>query len=67
MQGWHRRCLFGRHGRTVVASLCGYEVVALMTPLPTISEIVRRRRPLGWMLLAMLAQHWFLEAVATDT
>lgn len=59
--GWHRRCLFGRHGRTVVLTACGYEVVALVTPLPTISELVKRRPPLGVVLLLMLGHHWFVE------
>lgn len=63
--GWHRRCLFGRHGRTVVASLCAYEVVALASPLPTISELVKRRPPAGVVLLMLLAHHWYLETPTT--
>lgn len=41
---------------------CGYECIALVTPLPTISELVKRRPPAGVVLLAMLAHHWYLES-----
>jgi hypothetical protein len=56
-----RRPPFGRHGKRVVALLCAYEVVALHTPLPTITAIVRQFPLLGVLLLALLAHHWFIE------
>lgn len=59
-----RSPLFGRHGRKVVGLLCGYECVALVTPLPTISELVKRYPLLGVALLALLGHHWFLEVEA---
>lgn len=55
------RAAFPNHGRKIVAGLCTYEVAALFTQLPTLSELVRRRRLLGVGLLGLLAHHWFLE------
>ncbi len=59
-----RRPLFGRHGRVVVAVLCGWELVALTPgcPLPTLSQVVRSHPPVGVLLLGLLAHHWFVEA-----
>ena len=58
-----RRSPFGRHGRAVVAGCCAYEVAAIApgSPLPTISELVKRQPVLGVCVLALLAQHWYLE------
>lgn len=57
-----RRPLFGRHGRMVVALLCGWELVALGPgPLPTLSECVKRRPIVGVVLLGALAHHFFIE------
>lgn len=60
-----RRPLFGRHGRKVVAGLCGWELVALLpgSPVPTISHTVNERKLLGVALLGMLAHHWYVELV----
>lgn len=58
-----RRPLFGRHGRKVVALLCGWELVALFpgSPVPTISHTVEHHKVFGAVLLGLLAHHWFLE------
>lgn len=55
--------MFGVHGRKVVAVLCGWELVALVpgSPVPTVSETVRRCPPLGAVLLCLLGHHWFVE------
>jgi hypothetical protein len=45
----------------VVAVLCGWEVVALFSPLPTISQMVKRQPLLGVALIALLVDHWWLE------
>jgi hypothetical protein len=58
-----RRPPLGRYGRMVVGALCAYEVVALTTPLPTISNVVRSAPPVGYVLLALLAHHWFVEDI----
>lgn len=64
---WYRRPPFRHHGRTIIAALCGYELLALpeRSPLPTISEVVNRHRLLGVMLLGLLGHHWFVELVET--
>lgn len=58
-----RRPLFGRHGRTVVALFCGWELVALApgSPVPTLSECVKRRPWVGALLVGALLHHWYLE------
>lgn len=58
-----RRPPFGRHGQKVVAFLCTWEVLALpeRSPLPTLSEMVDRHHWFGWLLLALLGHHWFVE------
>lgn len=58
-----RRPLFGRHGRMVVAALCGWELVALApgSPVPTLSECVKRHPVFGAVLLGALIHHWYLE------
>lgn len=58
-----RRPPFRHHGRKVIAAFCSYELASLVpkSPLPTISEMVRRRPVVGLMLLALLSHHWFLE------
>lgn len=55
--------LFGRHGRKVVAALCGWELVALVpgSPVPTITQTVSRHPLFGAALLFLLADHWYLE------
>lgn len=62
---WYRRAPFRHHGRSVIGALCAYELIALpqRTPLPTISEVVNRHRPLGVVLLTLLGHHWFVELV----
>jgi len=64
-----RRPLFGRHGRKVIAAVCAYEVAALpaRSPLPTVSTLVARYPACGWLLLAALAHHWFLEGSVIPT
>lgn len=60
---WHRRCIFGRHGGAVVASLCAYEIAALTphSPLPPITRVCRRWPPLGWALWLAVGHHLLLE------
>lgn len=59
-----RRPVFGPHGRKVVAFLCTWELSALTpgSPIPTVTETVRRVKPFGVLLLGLLAHHWYLEA-----
>jgi hypothetical protein len=47
-----------------VAFLCSWEIIALVpgSPVPTLSETVRKYPPLGWVILGLLGHHWFLEA-----
>lgn len=54
---------FGAHGHKVVVALCGWELVSLhpRVPLPTLSQVVKRFPGTGAVLLALLAQHWYLE------
>lgn len=59
---WYRRPPFGRHGRAVVVGLCGWEIVALFSPLPTLSRTVRLHHWFGILLLLALGHHWFVEA-----
>lgn len=58
-----RRPLFGPHGRIVVGVFCGWELVALPpgSPVPTISEVVKRHPFFGAVLLSGLIHHWYLE------
>lgn len=56
-----RRSILGRHGRVVVTALCAYEVVALRTPPPTISQVVGKCPAVGVALIGLLAHHWFVE------
>jgi hypothetical protein len=49
------------YGRWVLAGTLLYELVALTGVTPTISSLVRREPWLGWVLLAALAYHWWLE------
>lgn len=58
---WIYRSPFGRHGKKVVVSLCGWEVVAILAGLPTLSEIVKKYPHLGWFMLLLLAHHWYVE------
>lgn len=74
-QRCHHRALFGRFGRTVVATLCGYETLAITTgTVPTITTLVhiyrQNDRPLpirslaalgGLFILAALGHHWYIE------
>lgn len=57
------RPAFGPHGRKVIAGLCGWELAALIpgSPVPTISQTVRSHPTFGWVLLALLGHHWFVE------
>lgn len=43
--------------------LCAWELVALprWSPIPTVSETVSRHPWFGFLLLALLAHHWFVE------
>ena len=63
-----RKPLFGRYGRRVVASVCTWEIVALVpsSPVPTVSETVRRFPVFGWTLLALLAHHWYVEQMVAE-
>lgn len=58
-----RRPPFGTHGRKVIATLCAWEISALVpgSPVPTISATVKRQPLFGWMLLILLAHHWYVE------
>lgn len=58
-----RRPLFGRHGHRVVAFFCGWELVALCpgSPVPTLSQVVKRHPSVGVLLLSLLGHHWFVE------
>lgn len=58
-----RRPLFGRHGHKVVAGFCLWELVALLpkSRVPTVSKTVTTHKPFGYVLLGMLAHHWYLE------
>lgn len=59
-----RRSPFGPYGKVVVLGLCGYEVVAVGSGrCPTLSYLVRKFPVLGWVLLTLLAHHWFVEEV----
>lgn len=58
------RPVFGSRGREVIFGACGYEIVALISPLPTISELVKRHPTLGVTILLLLAHHWYLEECA---
>lgn len=56
------RPLFGRAGPYVVAGVCGWEIVGLVSDrVPTVSELVRRCPVLGVALLGGLAYHWWVE------
>lgn len=63
--GWHRRCLFGRHGPNVVRFLCGYELVALLprSPCPPITHICRRWPALAWGLWFAFGHHLLIEEI----
>ena len=65
-----RRPLFGRYGHAVVAGLCAYEVVAIVSgraknvpELPTLTALGRRHPSLKWALSGALAHHFHLERV----
>ncbi len=59
-----RQPLFGRHGKGVVAFFCGWELIALApgSPVPTLSETVKRAPVVGVVIMGLLAHHWFVEA-----
>lgn len=59
-----RRPVLGRHGKPVVAFFCGWELLALTpgSPVPTLSETVKRFPVLGIAIMSLLAHHWFVEA-----
>lgn len=44
----------------VVALVCGYEAVALLTGgrLPTITGLQHRYRPVGWIIVGWLSYHF---------
>lgn len=58
------RPVFGRHGKKVVGGLCGWELVALIpgAPIPTLTAIVKKVHPVGFIILGLLAHHWYVEA-----
>lgn len=58
-----RQPLFGRHGHKVIAGFCLWELVALIphSKVPTISKTVTTHKPFGYVLLGLLAHHWYLE------
>lgn len=60
-----RKPVCGKYGQTVVAVLCAWEIAALpkSSPVPTISEVVRRAPLVGVVLLCALLHHWFVELV----
>lgn len=64
---WLRRPLFGGYGRRIVAAGCLYEVVALLpsSPVPTISELVKRYPVAGAVIVAALVHHWYFEQPIT--
>lgn len=62
--GWHRRCLFGRHGVWVVRAGCVYELAALTPlPLPPLTHLGRRWPPFAWALWLALGHHLLVETV----
>ena len=58
------RPIFRNQGSKIVATFCLWELIALTpgSPVPTISATVRKHRIFGVILLAALADHWYLEA-----
>lgn len=60
----YRRAIFPGRGRQVIATICGYELVALIprSPLPPISDLVRRWPVVGAVLLLALTHHWYVES-----
>lgn len=49
-------------GRRVVVVLCGYEVMAMLSPLPTLTQLsIRSRRVLGAVIVAVLFHHLIIE------
>ena len=56
-----RRPLFPTWGRRIITLLCGYELVALYSPLPPITHVCRRWRLAGVALVLALAHHLFIE------
>lgn len=64
MQARLRQPIFGRYGNKVVGGFCAWELVAFIpgSPVPTISETVKRHPVFGVTLLGLLAHHWYVEA-----
>lgn len=52
----------------MVIGLCSWELLALLglVPIPTLSQSVRKIPTLGWVILGLLAHHWYLEKVVDD-
>lgn len=47
-----------RHERAIVSAICSYELVALWTPLPTITWLSHRHPWLGDAIKEALDQHF---------